>query len=106
MRESHLKSLSQIAFFRETSSCQLRGNKIKHFMCIITELNIKQKLGDTKQLSNTWQPRNLTPYGKTEVIESHLLLKLTHFLLCLPSPDINCLDYLDSIDNQFLLTGK
>ena len=60
-----------------------------------------KKIGDIKKLSNIWQLHNRIPYARTVMIKYLLLSKLTHMLMSLPSPDKQCLDYLDSIINIF-----
>ena len=55
-------------------------------MADITNLNIRSKVGDIKDLIRIWSPKFLTPIGKITISKSLLLSKITHVLLSLPTP--------------------
>ena len=49
-------------------------------MTDITNMNIRSKIGDIRNLIQIWTPRLLTPIGKITIIKSLLLSKITHVL--------------------------
>ena len=53
-----------------------------------------------------WRRRFLTLLGKTTVIKSLLLPKITHLLISLPNPDTEILNIISSIFYDFLWTGR
>ena len=71
----------------------------------ITELNILQKMGEIQIFIRIQSTRRLTPYGKVTIIKSHLVSKITHMLLCLPSLNVICFNNNNIFDN-FLWCGK
>ena len=53
-----------------------------------------------------WQARKLSPYGKVTVIKSLFLLKITHLLLSLPSPNKALFKEINTLFKDFLWNNK
>ena len=71
-------------------------------MADITNLNIRSKIGDIKNLIRIWSPRFPTPIGKITIIKSLLLSKKTHVLLSLPTPTKSLMKEIDRMFKDFL----
>ena len=53
----------------------------------IVTINFENKLNEMKKMLNAWSRRNLTLFGRTTVIKSLVVSKITHLLMNLPDPE-------------------
>ena len=64
------------------------------------------KIGEIQKLMCIWNARNLTPYGKSVIVKSVLISKITHVLLSLPSPSSSTFDTLEELFKNFIWGQK
>ena len=72
----------------------------------ITDHNIENKMNSIVCELNQWSKRDLTPFGKVNVIKSLLLSKIVHILTSLPSPSTKVVTKLNKLFFDFLWNGK
>ena len=70
------------------------------------ECNYESKVKEIKQVFNSWMNRTLTVYGKSVVIKTLALPKLTHLALVLPNLDKMKIKQLESLIFTFLWGNK
>ena len=64
----------------------------------ITKLNCDTKMMEIENLLRNWNRRNISLFGRIQVIKSLALSKIVHFLIALPTPEK---DYMRRIDKRF-----
>ena len=67
--------------------------------------NFEDKVDDIKQLLNRWTFRNLTVYGRIQIVKSLGLSKLTHVVQVVPNPPASIIKDLQKKINHFVWEG-
>ena len=69
----------------------------------LMEENFDKKILEIKKLLNRWSFRNLTVYGRVELVKSLALSKLTHIVQVIPNPNKDKLLNLQRLLSNFKL---
>ena len=72
----------------------------------LMEENFDKKILEIKKLLNRWSFRNLTVYGRVELVKSLALSKLTHIVQVIPNPNKDKLLNLQRLLSNFIWSGK
>ena len=72
----------------------------------LMEENFDKKILEIKKLINRWSFRNLTVYGRVELVKSLALSKLTHIVQVIPNPNKDKLLNLQRLLSNFIWSGK
>ena len=72
----------------------------------IVRLNYENKIQEIQKLLQTWNKRQLTPFGKITIIKTLGVSKLTYLFANIPDPDDNVLRQIDTMFFNFLWNNK
>ena len=72
----------------------------------IVRLNFENKIHEIQKLLQTWNKRQLTPFGKITLIKTLGVSKLTYLFANIPDPNENFLQQLDTLFFNFLWNNK
>jgi hypothetical protein len=87
-------------------SIKLLGTVIPNDRSTLSELNYSPKLKKIEQIINIWRQRNLTLYGRVQLIKTYLISQIVYLLAVLPAPSIDFIKQLESILFKFLWNNK
>ena len=69
------------------------------------EENLKDKIKDISELLGKWTFRNMTVYGRIQIVKSLALSKVTHLIQVIPNPSQTLIFDLQRIINNFVWKG-
>ena len=70
------------------------------------EENLKDKIQEISDLLGKWTFRNMTVYGRIQVVKSLALSKVTHLIQVIPNPSPSLILELQKIINNFVWKGS
>ena len=70
------------------------------------EENLKDKIQEISDLLGKWTFRNMTVYGRIQVVKSLALSKVTHLIQVIPNPSPSLILELQKIINNFAWKGS
>lgn len=87
-------------------SLKVLGVIIPNDRSTLTDQNYNTKLKNIKQIINLWKLRNLTIYGKVQLIKTYLISQVIYLLSVLPAPNLEFVKQLEQILFKFLWNDK
>ena len=70
------------------------------------EINFVDKISEIETLLSRWNFRNITCFGRVELVKSLALSRLTHIVQVIPNPAGHLLDKLQSMISNFIWSGS
>jgi hypothetical protein len=90
-----------------TNTCiNLLGTVIPNDRSKLTDLNYTPKIKKIEQIIQLWRQRDLTLYGKVQLIKTYLISQIIYLLSVLPAPTLEFIKQLERILFQFLWNTK
>lgn len=88
------------------TSLSILGTVLPNDRSKISELNYEPKLKKIENIIAIWRQRNLTLYGKTQIIKTYLISQIIYLMSVLPAPSLDFITKLDRILFKFLWKNK
>ena len=70
------------------------------------KVNFTDKISEIEKLLARWNFRNITCFGRVELVKSLALSRLTHIVQVIPHPEDQLLGKLQSMISNFIWTGS
>ena len=107
-RKKHSKDKLNVTMHLDWGHTQftLLGLKYDVDLQKIPLLNFQSAKIDIIKTIETWNKRNLTPFGKITIIKTYLLSKLNHLFMSIPSPSNDFFKDISSILYKFIWDNK
>ena len=106
IRESEVPLYSKRNIKWSPKSVKVLGIHITYNKKDLLKKNYKQIVTKLENIIHIWKRRNLTLYGKVQIIKAHLQSQLIYQLSVLPSPPRSFLDKIQKILYQYLWNNK